>query len=37
MKKLGNNGFGLEAMIGFLIAFAITLIVLVILFARAGA
>ena len=36
MKKLGNNGFGLEAMIGFLIAFALVLIVIVVLFSKSG-
>ncbi len=36
MKKLGNHGWGLDAMVGFMIAFAIFLIIIVILAWRAG-
>jgi len=36
MKKLGNGGWGLSAMVGFMIAFAIFLIIIVILAYRAG-
>ena len=36
VKKLGNNGWGLGAMIGFMIAFAIFLIIIVILAYLAG-
>jgi hypothetical protein len=32
MKKLGKNGWGLEDMIGFLVAFAVILIVIFILY-----
>ena len=31
MKKLGNGGWGLDTMIGFMIAFAVLLIIIVIL------
>ena len=36
MKKLGNGGWGLSAMVGFMVAFAIFLIIIVILAYRAG-
>ena len=36
MKKLGNGGWGMDTMIGFMIAFAILLIVIVILSYKFG-
>ena len=36
MKKLGNGGWGLSTMVGFMIAFAIFLIIIVIMAYRAG-
>ena len=36
MKKLGSGGFGLSTMVAFMIAFAIFLIIIVILAYRAG-
>ena len=36
MKRLGNSGWGLSALIGFLVAFALVLIVITILFSKAG-
>ena len=37
MKRLGNNGWGMNAMIGFMIAFVIFLIIILILSYRVGA
>ena len=36
MKKLGNGGWGMDTMIGFMIAFAILFIVIVILSYKFG-
>ena len=36
MKKLNNNGWGISAMIGFMIAFVIFLIIIAVLTYHAG-